>query len=96
MNVINPVSTDKLTDGEKYTLDQKLKKLLAENECFIYVQPLINGLKPDFILIGKSFGVIIIEVKDWDLNSYYIDGDNNWNLTHKKVKLKSPQAQAFD
>lgn len=91
MNVINPVSTDKLTDGEKYTLDQKLKKLLAENECFIYVQPLINGLKPDFILIGKSFGVIIIEVKDWSDN--YIENANPKIVTCDNKKYKNPNDQ---
>jgi len=91
MNVINPISTDKLTDGEKYTLDQKLKKLLTEDECFIYVQPLINGLKPDFILIGKKFGVIIIEVKDW--SDDYIENANSKIVTCDKKKYKNPNIQ---
>ena len=91
MNVINPINTDKLTDGEKYTLDQKLKKILAEDECFIYVQPLINGLKPDFILIGKTFGIIIIEVKDWSDN--YIESANPQIVTCDSKKYKNPNSQ---
>ncbi len=82
------------TEGELFLLNY-----LAENfdsEATVYFQPCINGLRPDIVIVKENTGAIIIEVKDWDLNSYYIDGDNNWNLTHKKVKLKSPQAQAFD
>ena len=91
MKVINPINTDKLTDGEKYTLDQKLKKIFAESECFIYVQPLINGLKPDFIIISKEFGVIIIEVKDWSDN--YIENVNPQIVICDGKTYKNPNTQ---
>lgn len=65
MKIINPTDIDLLTSGERYTLDQKLRKLLNNEDCFVYVQPNINSLRPDFVVIGKSFGVLIIEVKDW-------------------------------
>ena len=91
MHIINPVTTETLTAGEKYTLDQKLKKLLVEDECFIYVQPLMNGLKPDFVLIGKDFGIIIIEVKDWSDN--YIKNANKKIITCYDKTYKNPNIQ---
>lgn len=35
----------------------------------IYVQPHLNGLRPDFVLLHPKAGIIVIEVKDWDLSS---------------------------
>lgn len=66
MKVINPTEIELLTQGERYTLEQKLKKIFSDEDCYIYIQPTINSLRPDFIVIGKNIGVIIIEVKDWD------------------------------
>ena len=31
----------------------------------LYVQPHINGLRPDFILLNPERGMIVLEVKDW-------------------------------
>lgn len=83
------------TEGELFLLNY-----LAENfdsEATVYFQPCINGLRPDIVIVKENTGAIIIEVKDWDLNSYYIDNKNNWHLKNNKIiKIKSPQAQAFD
>lgn len=40
----------------------------------IYIQPHLNGLRPDFVLLNPSVGVCVIEVKDWNLDAmpYYI------------------------
>lgn len=61
--VINSRPSDKLTEGEKYTLE-KLKRIVPET-TYIYLQPTINGVRPDFVLIDAKLGVIVIEVKDW-------------------------------
>lgn len=65
---------DSRTDGEKYLLE-----LLRTNSNFdgwkVFEQPHINSLKPDFVLLNPNKGVIIIEVKDWRLESNrYVDG----------------------
>ena len=31
-----------------------------------YYEPEINGYRPDFILFGKKFGIVILEVKDYE------------------------------
>ena len=33
----------------------------------IYIQPHLNGLRPDFVLLHPKKGIAIFEVKDWDL-----------------------------
>lgn len=39
-----------------------------------YLQPHLNSLGPDFVLINKNIGIAIFEVKDWniDLMNYYV------------------------
>ena len=36
----------------------------------IYFQPFLDGDMPDMVIMRKGGGVLIIEVKDWNLNSY--------------------------
>lgn len=40
----------------------------------IYVQPHLNGLRPDFVLLNPKAGIAVFEVKDWDLSalSYFV------------------------
>ncbi len=41
----------------------------------IYVQPFLNGSRPDLVLFNPECGVAVFEVKHWDFDSkeYYID-----------------------
>lgn len=34
----------------------------------IYIQPHMNGLRPDFVLLNPYVGIAVFEVKDWKLN----------------------------
>ena len=56
-----------LTQGEWQVLDVLRTNLGGGWE--IYVQPHLNGLKPDFVLLNPKIGVAVYEVKDWDTNS---------------------------
>lgn len=38
-------------------------------EWEIYVQPHLNGLRPDFVLLHPEVGVAVFEVKNWDLDA---------------------------
>ena len=38
----------------------------------IYFQPFFNGDQPDIIVVRPKYGILIIEVKDWSLDSYSI------------------------
>ena len=39
-------------------------------EWEIYVQPHLNGLRPDFVLLHPQIGIAVFEVKDWNLNAF--------------------------
>ncbi len=56
-----------LTEGEATVL-QLLDRELAPG-WEIYVQPHLNGLRPDFVLLHPRAGIIVIEVKDWAMSS---------------------------
>lgn len=81
------------TEGELHALNI-LSNLSDEYEIFF--QPFINGNNPDIIVLRKNFGVLIIEVKDWNLKSYTIE-NNNWELKKDKIQIKSPidQVKAY-
>lgn len=81
----------KPTEGEIVLLDF-LAKNLADN-FEVYFQPFINGDKPDIVILKKSGGAVIIEVKDWNLDNYYIDENTDWYLKKNNCKLKSPLSQ---
>jgi hypothetical protein len=57
--------------GEKMLFDLLDREL---DPWEIYIQPHLNGLRPDFVLLNPSVGVCVIEVKDWNLDAmpYYI------------------------
>ncbi|CDX58719.1 conserved hypothetical protein [Mesorhizobium plurifarium] len=61
-----------LTVGEHLVLDLFHSKLPSGWE--IYVQPHLNGLRPDFVLLNPNAGIAVFEVKDWNLTAmrYYV------------------------
>lgn len=38
-------------------------------EWEIYLQPHLNGLRPDFVLLNPNVGIAVFEVKDWNLDA---------------------------
>lgn len=76
------------TEGE-----EKLVSYFNENlddRYEVYFQPSLNGDKPDIVLMREGSGVMIIEVKDWNLEYYYCDSKGNFILKKNNIKLKSP------
>jgi hypothetical protein len=55
-----------LTRGEWATFQLLDSGLPADWE--IYVQPHLNGCRPDFVLLNPKVGIGVIEVKDWTLD----------------------------
>lgn len=56
-----------LTDGERIVFDLFNAHLPIEWE--IYLQPHLNGLRPDFVLLHPQVGIAVFEVKDWNLQA---------------------------
>ena len=80
LEIIKNDSKD-LTPGEKSVLN-KLKRLYKDYNytTYLYIQPNIGKLVPDFILIDEKKGLSIIEVKDWSID--YIK-----NINKRTVQL---------
>ena len=60
-------STQPLTAGEWAVLSYFAAHLGQSWE--IYVQPHLNGLRPDFVLLNPRVGIVVVEVKDWNLSA---------------------------
>ncbi|RYD85747.1 MAG: DNA helicase [Verrucomicrobiaceae bacterium] len=54
-----------LEPGELLTLELFDRSL--EPEWEIYLQPHLNGCRPDFVLLHPRLGIAVFEVKDWNL-----------------------------
>lgn len=83
---------DPRTNGEQYLLN-----IFSSSPRFdgwmVFEQPHINSMKPDFIILHPQRGIVIIEVKDWNLNSnVYING-GRIRGTDGKTHSKNPISQ---
>lgn len=65
-----------LNEGERIALSFFLRNLPESWE--IYIQPHLNGLRPDFVLLNPHVGIAVYEVKHWDLKAmpYRIERKN--------------------
>jgi hypothetical protein len=65
-----------LNSGEMCVLDFFDNLLPLEWE--IYVQPHLNGLRPDFVLLNPTVGIAVFEVKDWNLDAmkYFVRNED--------------------
>lgn len=79
------------TEGEWTLLNFLLDNL--DNTYEIYFQPFLNGDNPDFAIMRKESGVLLIEVKDWNLQHYYVDEKTKWRLAKDDTFIKSPLNQ---
>ena len=83
----------KPTEGELFLLEFLATKFGDRVE--VYFQPCFNGDRPDIVLMSPDEGVIIIEVKDWNLDLYGIDLNNKWSVTAISQRIKSPFQQVY-
>ncbi len=49
----------------------------------IYLQPHLNGLRPDIVLLSPKIGIAVFEIKDWDLDALHY-----WVETQPQKKPK--------
>lgn len=96
--VISPQPTDfeslrqPLTKGEMLTFEFLHQNLPLNWE--IYVQPHMNGLCPDFVLLNPNVGIVIIEVKDWNLSAMDYSWDTRGASTSPRL-LGSKDERTF-
>jgi hypothetical protein len=72
-------------------LDQEL-----DSSFEIYFNPYMNGDRPDIVIMRKGFGVMVIEVKDYNLDLYKLDDRKNFVIKSSNAKTsKSPISQVL-
>ena len=83
------------TSGESTLIDNLNKHL--DDKFEIFFQPYLNADNPDFVIVKKMVGVWIVEVKDWNLQSYTIQEKywrgkklKLWSLNKDGTEIKSP------
>lgn len=85
----------KATAGER-TLFGTLKDHLPD-DYIVYYEPDINGRRPDFVIIGPDLGLVVLEVKDYTVNTLYELYPDEWRIYSSAGTLetvKNPYKQA--
>jgi hypothetical protein len=93
-----------LTEGER-ELAKYLDTYLPP-EWEIFVQPFLNGDRPDIVILNKKVGLVIFEVKDWNFCLYSSEISLNHrngkpihfskyfvNVNHRKQQIANPLRQ---
>ena len=81
------------TEGER-TLLNFLDNTL-DDSFEVYFNPYLNGDRPDVLIMRKDYGVIIIEVKDWNLEKFYLNEKRKWVYKPNGSVVKSPIDQVL-
>lgn len=81
------------TEGELTLLDF-LGRVL-DDSYEVYFNPYLNGDRPDVLIMRKGNGVLIIEVKDWNLDNFALNEKKKWVYTPNGSVVKSPIDQVL-
>jgi len=81
-------------DGELHLL--KFLDSHLDESFEVYFNPYMNGDRPDIVIMRKGFGVMVIEVKDYNLDLYKLDERKNFVIKSNNAKTsKSPIFQVL-
>lgn len=64
------------SEGERSILNFLWMTLNSDYE--IYYKPMINGNFPDIVIMRRKYGVILVNVCDWDLDKYTVKENGHW------------------
>lgn len=82
------------TAGERTLLGFLYNNL--DDSYEVYFNPYLNGDRPDVIIMRKGHGVMVIEVKDWNLDYFDINEKKHWIYKPTSSRIgKSPIDQVL-
>lgn len=82
------------TDGELTLL--RFFDCNLDDSFEVYFNPYMNGDRPDIVIVRKRHGVLIVEVKDWNLDAYRLDERKHWVLKdNSSTMVSSPIDQVL-
>ena len=86
------------TEGERRVFRFLKEAARPHNDFICWYEPFIgdSGKEPDFILLGRKLGLLIIEVKDWTSRQIvsYTPHQFTVLIAGKKQKKTNPDKQA--
>ncbi len=82
-----------LTRGERAVLELFHRELPPKWE--IYIQPHMNGLRPDFVLLNPDVGIGVFEIKDWDFGAMHYSCDTAPNNGQGSVLRATHDGKTF-
>ena len=82
-----------LTFGERSVFE--LFNTVLPFEWEMYIQPHLNGLRPDLVLLNPYAGIAVFEIKDWSLNTLQYSISNK--ITQKPInQIKLYEEEIFN
>ena len=81
------------TAGERALLNFLERTL--DDSFEVYFNPYLNGDRPDVLIMRKGYGVMVIEVKDWNLSNFKLNDRRKWVYTPNNSVVKSPIDQVL-
>ncbi|MFB2836577.1 3'-5' exonuclease [Floridanema evergladense] len=79
----------KASQGEK-----KVYKILRDelpDDCYVWYEPNLKGLFPDFIILSPTLGLLILEVKGWN-SKQIVKASSNFFEVEQDGKIESQQS----
>ena len=83
-----------LTPGESEVFE--LFKEMLPLEWEMYIQPHLNGLRPDLVLLNPYAGIAVFEIKDWSLNTLQYSIKYNWATQSPINQIKLYEDEIFN
>ncbi|WP_215580735.1 nuclease-related domain-containing protein [Bacillus mycoides] len=88
------------TKGEQKIIQHLTNSL--DNTWYIFYEPIINQKHPDLILFSPFYGVMVVEIKDYTINTFIKLTPDYWTITANNIKqtvlspLKQVKNYSFD
>ena len=83
-----------LTPGEREVFELFKEELPLEWE--MYIQPHLNGLRPDLVLLNPYAGIGVFEIKDWSLDTLRNTIKYRWKTESPIKKIKLYEDEIFN
>ena len=81
------------TEGESTLLN--FLDATLDDSFEVFFNPYLNGDRPDVLIMRKDYGVMVIEVKDWNLDNFCLNEKRKWVYKPNDSVVKSPIDQVL-
>ncbi|MBA7674709.1 hypothetical protein ES703_82930 [subsurface metagenome] len=87
-----------VTAGERFFFNRLEHFLESYHNIYVYFEPNISGLHPDFLILSPNFGIIIVEIKDYSPRKLLkITKSGKWEKLEgeKTISIENPFDQIY-